>query len=77
MKINIIYFASLREKIGRGSDLIEVDAPLTTAQAWTLATGNNELPDNILIAINHEYVRADSMLNDNDELAFFPPVTGG
>ncbi len=77
MKIKIIYFASLREQIGRAGDLIEVAAPLTAMQAWTLATGNNELPENILIAINHEYVQADSIVNDSDELAFFPPVTGG
>ena len=31
----------------------------------------------ILFAVNHEYVHADYLLKDGDEVAFFPPVTGG
>ncbi|MEE9351042.1 MAG: molybdopterin converting factor subunit 1 [Thiotrichaceae bacterium] len=77
MTIKIIYFASLREKIGHSEDLIKTDAPITTAKAWTLATGQTDLPENVLIAINHEYVNPESLVKAGDELAFFPPVTGG
>ena len=77
MMIKVIYFASLREKIGRDQDLIDTDKPITTAKAWTLATGQTEFPDNVLIAVNHEYATAKSLVKANDELAFFPPVTGG
>jgi len=77
MTIKIIYFASLREKIGRSNDLIQTDSPITTAKAWTLATGETVLPEKVLIAINHEYVNSESIVKSGDELAFFPPVTGG
>ena len=77
MKIKIHYFASLREKIGRASDDIESVDPLTVIQAWQQATGLPELLDNLLIAVNQEYTSADTSLSDGDELAFFPPVTGG
>ncbi len=78
MKIKIHYFASLREKIGRAEDLIETSAEsLTVTQAWRQATGLPELEENLLIAVNQEYSSTDILLSDGDELAFFPPVTGG
>jgi len=77
MKIKIHYFASLREQIGRTSDDIESSDSLTIIQAWQLATGLPDLFDNLLIAVNQEYTSADTLLSDGDELAFFPPVTGG
>ncbi len=42
-----------------------------------MAGSGKELPDNILSAINMEYVKADARVKDGDEVAFFPPVTGG
>jgi len=33
--------------------------------------------NNILISLNMEYVNADNAVKDGDEVAFFPPVTGG
>jgi molybdopterin synthase sulfur carrier subunit len=35
------------------------------------------MPDNLLMAINQDYVQADANVEDGDEVAFFPPVTGG
>jgi molybdopterin synthase sulfur carrier subunit len=35
------------------------------------------LPPNLLMAVNMEYARADDVVKDEDEVAFFPPVTGG
>lgn len=77
MTINILYFASLREKIGRGNDTLELSEPLQVAQVWQQATGQASFPDDVLIALNQEYTSADSLVNDGDEVAFFPPVTGG
>lgn len=78
MKIKIHYFASLREIIGRSEDLIDVSVEsLTVKKAWLKATGLPELPDDLLIAVNQEYSAEDVLLSDGDELAFFPPVTGG
>ena len=77
MTINILYFASLREKIGRGSDTLELSESLKVAQVWQQATGQKSFPENVLIALNQEYTDASAIVNDGDEVAFFPPVTGG
>ena len=77
MSINVKYFASLKEKIGRSSDSLKVDTSLTALDVWRQATGDSELLTHVLIALNHEYVTSDAMVEDGDEIAFFPPVTGG
>ncbi|MCK5919137.1 MAG: MoaD/ThiS family protein [Cocleimonas sp.] len=78
MKININYFASLREAVGRGEDTIDSEeVSLTAKKVWTLATGQECLPDTVLVAVNQEYVDLDSVVVDGDDVAFFPPVTGG
>ncbi len=76
--IKVCYFASLREDLGRAEDqLNDVTHSLSVADVWTQATGQKTLPANILMAVNHDYVAADSRVNQGDEVAFFPPVTGG
>jgi molybdopterin synthase sulfur carrier subunit len=47
------------------------------ADVWTRAANGAVLPPNILAAVNHDYARLDQPVKDGDEVAFFPPVTGG
>ena len=77
MTITVRFFASLRESTGRRK--VEVDASLagTAAQAWSLATGGRPVPDNVLVAVNLEYTHLGASIRAGDEVAFFPPVTGG
>ena len=77
MSINIQFFASLREQIGKSQIILPYDAPQDVLAVWTQATDRLAMPNNTLCAINMEYVKADAMVNDGDEVAFFPPVTGG
>lgn len=49
----------------------------TVAQAWEQAVAEQSVPDNVLAARNMEYVALSTPLADGDEVAFFPPVTGG
>lgn len=79
MTIRVKYFASLRESFGRAEESIELENDITTvAELWQRLTGKDSgLPDNVLTAINMEYVKADARIKDGDEVAFFPPVTGG
>jgi len=77
MTINILYFASLSEALGKGKDQIETEQAITVQQAWQQANPEQAMPPKTLIAINQEYADADSLVQANDELAFFPPVTGG
>lgn len=75
MSIQVKFFASLREKLGQ-SDM-ELTAATTAQDAWNQATQNKPVPDNLLVAINLDYAKLDTPVQDGDEVAFFPPVTGG
>ena len=77
MSITVKFFASLREAIGRSDCVLDAEHIRTAADAWTTATDGQERPPNTLVAINMEYADAEQPVNDGDEVAFFPPVTGG
>lgn len=75
MSIQVKFFASLRETIGISET--QVTSVSTAGDVWDSATNNSERPINVLVAVNLEYAQFDSPINDGDEVAFFPPVTGG
>lgn len=77
MSIKVRYFASLKESVGRLEDELTVASLLTVHQVWNCANPEKSLPDNILAAVNMDYVDLDYLVKDGDEVAFFPPVTGG
>jgi molybdopterin synthase sulfur carrier subunit len=77
MCIQVRFFAGLRERLGMSECVLRVPERTTVAEAWALAVPDQALPDNVLAACNMEYVQTDRRLNDGDEVAFFPPVTGG
>ncbi|PWR00119.1 molybdopterin converting factor subunit 1 [Leucothrix pacifica] len=75
--VKVLYFASLRELLGKSGDTLPLDVEQTALTIWQTLNPNSSLPESCLIAINQEYAAADSIVNAGDELAFFPPVTGG
>ena len=77
MAITVKYFASLRERMGRGEDRLDPPLPATVEQVWARVGGPEPLAGNLLSAVNLEYAEADHPVADGDEVAFFPPVTGG
>jgi molybdopterin synthase sulfur carrier subunit len=77
MPITVRYFASLGDTLGRQEDTLPAGAAITVAEVWKQATGNKAMPSNILMAVNQEYAESDQTVTDGDEVAFFPPVTGG
>ena len=77
MKIYIKYFASIRDLIGKDSENLDVDINLSARELWQLLTHETKSPENVLVAVNHKYVDFEHVLKDGDEIAFFPPVTGG
>ncbi|MCQ8106223.1 MoaD/ThiS family protein [Methylomonas sp. SURF-2] len=77
MSIKVRYFASLKELVGRSDDELQADQALTVRAIWRQLNPELALPENVLAALNMEYVGYDARVWDGDELAFFPPVTGG
>jgi len=77
MTISVRFFARLREQLGYGEAELEQQSSLTVDDVWNLSTKNYPLPANVLVAVNQEYVSFNEQVHDGDEVAFFPPVTGG
>ena len=77
MSINVQFFASLRELLGKQQIELDCETPIDVLSVWKKTSGGIALPDNTLCAINMEYVKPDAVAADGDEVAFFPPVTGG
>ena len=75
MSIQVKFFASLRETIG--VDDTTISHARSAGEVWDIVTNKAERPSNILVAINLEYAHFASPVQDGDEVAFFPPVTGG
>ena len=81
--INLLFFARLRETLDCSEMLVEYRAGESVADlAARLASEQGEawqllLHDDTRCAINQDIVDTSTLLNDGDELAFFPPVTGG
>lgn len=76
MSITVKFFASLREQLQQDEIKLPAGEARTVEEVWRLATGRDALP-NVLAAVNMEYVQPDHAVADGDEVAFFPPVTGG
>jgi molybdopterin synthase sulfur carrier subunit len=84
MKFNVLYLARLREAFGRREEPLELPAGATVRDlidtlqsrggpwATELASGRA-----VRVAVNQEMSPASTPLSDGDEVALFPPVTGG
>ncbi len=77
MAIKVRYFASLKENLGRDSDNLDFEKVISVDDVWARAVPTESMPDNTLAAVNMEYVALNHQVIDGDEVAFFPPVTGG
>ena len=77
MSIKVLYFASLKELLGRGEELVNVEGLSTVEDVWNHVSAGQNVSQQVLYSINQEYATADSLVKAGDEVAFFPPVTGG
>ena len=78
MKLSVKYFASMRERMGCAEQNVELDdTQINVVQLWDQYLSQEPLPSNTLVAVNMEYCDRETLLKEGDEVAFFPPVTGG
>ena len=79
--LTVRLFASLGDTVGRRSLTMDFPDPRTVAGVFeklTLQWPEVEfLRSSLLIAVNYEYANWDTSLKEGDEVAFFPPMTGG
>ena len=85
MRVKVLYFASIREKLGKGAEEIELPAGIATIAglrthlqarggAWAEALADSRL---LRTAVNQDMAPSAAPIKPGDEVAFFPPVTGG
>lgn len=82
--LKIVYFASLRERLGKEQESLTLPEGRSVAavvdalvqvhgEQWQAVLKDSQ----VLTAVNQEMCDMDQVVVDNDEVAFFPPVTGG
>ena len=85
MKVKVLYFAALREQVGTSSEEIDLPREVTTVaglrsyltqrgDSWKSALAEGRL---IRMAVNQDMAKPSAAIKAGDEVAFFPPVTGG
>ena len=85
MKVRLLFFAGLREQLGSGGEEIELPAGVTTlagvCEQLKARGGNYEKAFSgkalLRMAVNQEMAQPAARIKAGDEVAFFPPVTGG
>jgi molybdopterin synthase sulfur carrier subunit len=85
VRINVLYFASLREKLGKDAEALELPAGVATVAALRShlrgkgGAYETAFAEKILLraAVNQDMVQPSAAVKAGDEVAFFPPVTGG
>lgn len=75
--ITVKFFASLREIVGNAESEVKQMGEQTVMDIWNRATQDMAMPENTLMAVNMDYVESAHLVSAGDEVAFFPPVTGG
>jgi molybdopterin synthase sulfur carrier subunit len=83
MRVKLLYFASIRETVGTSEEIIEVGKDTSIVNLKNILQSKypklNEHWNTTIISINKKYSNLDSgqKLNDGDEIAIFPPISGG
>ncbi len=85
MNVRILYFARVREEVGMAVEMFEPQVPVADVKGlreqliargapWNAALAPGKA---VRVSVNHDIARDHTPVNAGDEVAFFPPVTGG
>ena len=78
MSVTVLYFASLRDAAGIGSEVLDRPASLTALYEILRARHGFALtPDKLRVAVDGAFSDWNAAVSDGDEIAFIPPVSGG
>jgi len=85
VSVKIVYFAWVRERIGKTEETLDPPVDIITVAdlaGWLAGRGEEyayafENPQIVRAAIDHEHVKPDTAIAGAREIAFFPPMTGG
>jgi molybdopterin synthase catalytic subunit len=81
MRVRVLFFGALKDIAGRAEEALEVPDGTTLEGVFAIYSQRFETlgqrRSSILFARNQEFAKADTVLADNDEIAFLPPVSGG
>ena len=80
MRIHVKYFASFRDITGRREEVMEVPDGVTVEGLRDHVKGLYERMagrDQVLVAVNGAFAHLETVVEEGDEVAFFPPVSGG
>jgi molybdopterin synthase sulfur carrier subunit len=83
LKVKVLYFAALREQLGTSGEEFELPAGVSTLAALRAhlrgrgGAWQSALADGKLVAVNQDMAQPSAAIKAGDEVAFFPPVTGG
>jgi molybdopterin synthase sulfur carrier subunit len=85
MSVKLLYFAWVRERVGKGEEVVEPPAGVATVADlvnWLAGRGEEyafafENPSVVRAAIDRTHVKASAPIAGAKEVAFFPPMTGG
>jgi molybdopterin converting factor subunit 1 len=81
MRVNVLYFAILKDVFGREQEAVELPAGASVRSLLEKLQGRGAIAGavwgSLAVAINQEYAGADVVLQDGDEVALLPPVSGG
>lgn len=80
MKINVRYFASLREKACKSQESLSIEEDMSIKDIYLMLCGQYGFSlsfHEIKFSVNNEYVDSAVRPNENDVVVFIPPVAGG